>query len=264
MGLILPKECDRMDFRSIISHPLRESFPKSLWYNPSKGGGAGFGECMKQKVIHIQTAVDMIPQAASLMIGGFLGDGSPDSMIERLLECTNGGFTIIANDTAFPDKGIGKLIVAQKAARVIVSHIGTNPETQKQMIDGRLDVELVPQGTLAEQVRAAGFGLGGILTPTGVGTIAEKGKQKITIEGREYLVALPIFADFALIRAKRADYLGNLSFSLTGRNFNPLMAFAARTVIAEVDELLPVGGLPPDEIVVPHAVVDYLVRRDVQ
>lgn len=217
---------------------------------------------MKQKVIHIQTAVDMISEGASLMIGGFLGDGSPDAIISSLLERPQGQYTIIANDTAFPDKGIGRLIVARKAAKVIVSHIGTNPDTQKQMIEESLKVELVPQGTLAEQVRAAGFGLGGVLTPTGVGTTAEDGKQKITIDGKDFLVELPIFADFALIRAKKADYLGNLSFCLTGRNFNPLMAFAARTVIVEVDELVPVGGMAPDEIMVPHAVVDYMVRRD--
>ncbi len=217
---------------------------------------------MKNKLITIEQAIDMIPDGATLMIGGFLGVGTPETLVNALLKSGKRNFTIIGNDTATPEKGIGKLIANKQVKKVIVSHIGTNPETQKQMIEGTLEVELVPQGTLAERVRAGGFGLGGILTPTGVGTVVENGKQKITIDGKEFLVETALRADFALIKAQKADYYGNLVFSLTARNFNPLMAFAAKVTIVEVEELIPVGGLSPEEIVVPHAVVDYMVRGD--
>lgn len=219
---------------------------------------------MKNKLIAIEQIVEMIPDGAVLMVGGFLGDGTPDLLIDALLESGKKDFTIIANDTAFPDKGIGKLVANKVVKKVIVSHIGTNPETQKQMIDGSLEVELVPQGTLAEKIRAGGYGLGGILTPTGVGTIAEDDKQKITIDGKDFLVEVALKADFALIKAKKADFYGNLTFNLTSRNFNPLMAFAAETTIVQAEEIVPVGGLAPDEAVVPHAVVDYIVRGDVR
>ncbi|HEY8542987.1 MAG TPA: 3-oxoacid CoA-transferase subunit A [Pseudothermotoga sp.] len=215
---------------------------------------------MKNKVITVEQAIEMIPDGATLMIGGFLGDGTPELLIDALIKSGKRNFTIIANDTAFPDKGIGKMIVNKMAKKVIVSHIGTNPETQKQMIEGTLEVELVPQGTLAEKVRAGGFGLGGILTPTGVGTVVENGKQKITIDGKEYLIEPALKADFALIKAQKADFYGNLFFNFTSRNFNPLMAFAGKITIVEVEELIPVGGLSPNEIHTPHAVVDYIVR----
>lgn len=219
---------------------------------------------MKNKLIVIEQIVEMIPDGAVLMVGGFLGDGTPDLLVDALLESGKKDFTIIANDTAFPDRGIGKLVANKVVKKVIVSHIGTNPETQKQMIDGSLEVELVPQGTLAEKIRAGGYGLGGILTPTGVGTTAEDDKQKITIDGKDFLVEVALKADFALIKAKKADFYGNLTFNLTSRNFNPLMAFAAETTIVQAEEIVPVGGLAPDEVVVPHAVVDYIVRGDVR
>jgi len=214
---------------------------------------------MKNKVISFEKAVDMIPDGAVLMIGGFIGDGTPDGIIDALLETGKKDFTIIANDTATPEKGIGKLIAAKRAKKVIVSHIGTNSETQKQMIEGTLEVELVPQGTLAERVRSGGFGLGGVLTPTGVGTIVEDEKPKVEVDGKVFLVEKAIKADFALLKAKKADLYGNLFFNLTARNFNPIMAFAAEKTICETEELLPPGGLNPNEIMVPHAVVDYLI-----
>ena len=169
--------------------------------------------------------------------------------------------TVIANDTARPGVGIGRLISAGCIAKVIVSHIGTNPETQKRMVSGELQVELVPQGTLVERIRAAGSGLGGVLTPTGVGTVVEEGKRKIEIDGRDYLLELPLHADIALIAARSADYMGNLVYSLTARNFNPVMAMAADLVIAEPDEIVPVGVLPPDSIHTPGVLVDHLIRR---
>ncbi len=195
------------------------------------------------------------------MIGGFLGCGTPDEIIDELIVSRIGGLTVIANDTAFPDRGIGRLVVNRLVSRAIVSHIGTNPETQRQMIEGEIEVELVPQGTLAERVRARGVGLGGILTPTGVGTVVEEGKETIVVGEQKYLLELPIGAEFALIKAKRADYCGNLSYSLTARNFNPLMAMAAECVIAEVEEIVPVGSISPEEINTPGVIVDYILVR---
>lgn len=195
------------------------------------------------------------------MIGGFLGCGTPDEIIDELIVSRIGGLTVIANDTAFPDRGIGRLVVNRLVSRAIVSHIGTNPETQRQMIEGEIEVELVPQGTLAERVRARGVGLGGILTPTGVGTVVEEGKETIVVGEQKYLLELPIGAEFALIKAKKADYCGNLSYSLTARNFNPLMAMAAECVIAEVEEIVPVGSISPEEINTPGVIVDYILVR---
>lgn len=211
------------------------------------------------KVLSFKDAVELIHEGSILMIGGFLGCGTPDMLIDELIASGKGEFTVIANDTAFPDKGIGKLIVERRVKKVIASHIGTNPETQRQMIEKELEVELVPQGTLAERVRAGGVGLGGILTPTGVGTVVEDGKQKIVIADKEYLLELPLRADYALLKAKRADYYGNLQFSLTARNFNPLMAMAAEKVIVEVEEIVPVGSIPPDSVHIPGVLVDYVV-----
>jgi len=211
------------------------------------------------KVLSSKDAIEMISEGSILMIGGFLGCGTPEKLIDELIASGKKSFTVIANDTAFPDKGIGKLIVSKLVNKVIASHIGTNPETQRQMIEGELEVELVPQGTLAERVRAGGVGLGGILTPTGVGTVVEDGKQKVVIADKEYLLELPLRADYALLKAKRADYYGNLEFSLTARNFNPLMAMAAENVIVEVEEIVPVGSIPPDSVHIPGVLVNYVV-----
>lgn len=169
--------------------------------------------------------------------------------------------TVIANDTARPGVGIGKLISAGSVSRVIVSHIGTNPETQARMISGEIDVVLVPQGTLAERIRAAGAGLGGILTATGIGTLAAEGKDIIRVEGRDYLLETSLSAEFALVAARSADYMGNLVYSLTARNFNPIMALAASCVIAEPNEIVPTGVLPPDAIHTPGVLVDHLIER---
>jgi acetate CoA/acetoacetate CoA-transferase alpha subunit len=215
------------------------------------------------KSIALSAAVERIPEGASLMIGGFMGIGSPHRLIGELVRQNRKGLTVIANDTARPAFGIGRLIDAKLVRKLVASHIGTNPETQRQMISGELAVELVPQGTLAERIRAGGFGLGGVLTPTGVKTVVAQGARMIEIDGREFILALPIKADFALIGAHRADYYGNLSYSLTARNFNPLMAMACETVIAEPSEVVPVGVIPPDEVVTPGKLVDHLVQREV-
>ena len=212
------------------------------------------------KVISIDEAIDKIENAMTLMIGGFLGVGTPEKLVEGVLARNVQDLTVIANDTAFPDKGIGKLVVNRQLKKVIVSHIGTNPETGRQMNAGELKVELVPQGTLAEQIRAGGFGLGGMLTPTGVGTLVEQGKQKITIAGREYLLELPLKADVALIKAAKADKAGNLVFRKAARNFNPLMATAAAVVIVEAQEIVETGLIDPDEVMTPGIFVTYLVQ----
>jgi acetate CoA/acetoacetate CoA-transferase alpha subunit len=211
------------------------------------------------KVITHDEAVEFIKPGMTVMIGGFLGVGTPEGLIDKIVERRIGNLTVIANDTAMPDRGIGKLIVNKLCKKVIVSHIGTNPETQRQMIEGELDVELVPQGTLAERVRAGGAGLGGILTPTGVGTIVGNGKQVIEINGKKYLLESPLKADVALIKAKKCDYFGNLVYNFTAENFNPLMAMAADLVIVEVEEIVPVGAIAPNEVRTPGVLVDYVV-----
>ena len=203
----------------------------------------------------------MIPAGATLMIGGFMGVGTPEPVVDEIVRQKKGGLTVIANDTAAPGIGIGKLVDAGLIRRVIVSHIGLNPETQRQMLAGSLQVDLVPQGTLAERIRAGGSGLGGILTATGIGTVVEEGKQKIAVDGRDYLLEPALRADFALVHAFIADYLGNLSYALTARNFNPLMAMAADTVVVQAENIVPVGVVAPDHVVTPAPVVDYLVVK---
>ena len=209
----------------------------------------------------IADVVARIPDGASLMIGGFMGGGSPHGLIDEIVHQRKGSLTIIANDTAKPGFGIGKLIDAGLVKKVVTSHIGTNPRTQALMLDGSLEVELVPQGTLAERIRSGGFGLGGVLKPTGVGTLVAQGKQTMNIDGRECLVETALKADFALIAAKRADYDGNLEYALTARNFNPLMAMAGGITIAEVEQIVPVGSIAPDVVVTPGVLVHFLVRR---
>ncbi|MFL4993491.1 MAG: CoA transferase subunit A [Microvirga sp.] len=213
------------------------------------------------KTISLQDAVALIPTGASLMIGGFMGVGTPEPLIDELLRQNKSELTVIANDTAAPGIGIGKLVTAKLLRRAIVSHIGLNPETQQQMIAGDLQVDLVPQGTLVERIRAGGFGLGGILTPTGIGTVVEEGKRKIAVDGRDYLLETALRADFALVHAFIADYLGNLSYVLTARNFNPLMAMAAGTVVVQAENIVPIGVIAPDHVVTPAPVVDYLIAK---
>src|SRR3954469_18932485 len=214
-----------------------------------------------RKTIKVAEAVARIPNGASLMIGGFMAVGTPPRLIDEAVRQGKRDLTVIANDTALPGVGIGKLIDAKLVRKLTASHIGLNPETQRQMIAGDLQVNLVPQGTLVEQIRAGGYGLGGVLTPTGVGTEVEGDKQRIEANGRTYLVELAIRADFALVHAFLADYLGNLSYALTARNFNPVMAMAADTVIATTDNIVPVGVIGPDQVVTPGPLVDYLVAN---
>nr|WP_319486690.1 3-oxoacid CoA-transferase subunit A [uncultured Cohaesibacter sp.] len=213
-------------------------------------------------ITYLEDAVARIPDGAVLMIGGFMGVGTPPRLIDELVKQQKTNLTVIANDTARPGFGIGKLVEAGLVSKVITSHIGTNPMTQQKMIAGEIEVELVPQGTLAERIRAGGHGLGAVVTPTGVGTPAQEGQETIEIDGETFILARPLKADFALINAKQADYLGNLVYNLTARNFNPVMAMAAETVIAEAQTIVPTGALAPDLIATPHVLVDYLISKE--
>jgi acetate CoA/acetoacetate CoA-transferase alpha subunit len=213
------------------------------------------------QTISLERSVATIPDGASLMIGGFMAVGTPERVVDEIVRQNKRDLTVIANDTAMPGKGIGKLVGAKLLRKAVVSHIGLNSETQRQMMAGELEVELVPQGTLIERIRAGGFGLGGILTQTGIGTPVEDGKQVIKVDGRSYLLEVAIRADFALVQAFLADYLGNLSYALTARNFNPVMAMAADTVIVCAENIVPVGVISPDHIVTPAPVVDYLIAN---
>jgi acetate CoA/acetoacetate CoA-transferase alpha subunit len=213
------------------------------------------------RTISVEEAVEQIPNHASLLIGGFMGVGTPDRVISEIVRQKKRDLTVIANDTASPGVGIGKLISAKLVHKLIASHIGLNPETQQQMMAEDLRVDLVPQGTLIERIRAGGYGLGGVLTATGLGTVVEEGKQKVEVDGRTYLVETALRADFALIHAFLADYIGNLAYTLTARNFNPVVAMAADTVIASTDHIVPVGVISPDNVVTPATIVDYLIAN---
>lgn len=215
---------------------------------------------MATKVISAKEAADLIQTGHSVMIGGFLQCGTPTQIIEELLEKGITDLTLIANDTSFPECDRGKLIVNKRIKKVIVSHIGTNPETGKQMHDNELEVELVPQGTLAERIHAGGAGLGGFLTPTGVGTIVQEGKQVIEVDGKKYLLEKPLKADIALIYGSKVDCFGNVSFFGTTRNFNVVMAMAADTVIVEADEYTE-EALDPNEVIIPGLFVDYIIVK---
>jgi acetate CoA/acetoacetate CoA-transferase alpha subunit len=211
------------------------------------------------KTLPIEEAVAQIPNGASVMIGGFMGVGTPERVIDEMVRQGKRDLTVIANDNALPGKGIGKLVESGAIKHTIASHIGLNPETQKRMIAGSMKVDLVPQGTLIERIRAGGCGLGGVLTPTGVGTIVEEGKQVLEVGGKRYLLEIAIRADFALVHSFLADYVGNLQYALTSRNFNPIIAMAADTVIVEAEHIVPVGMITPDHVHTPAPIVDYLV-----
>ncbi|MDX5628146.1 MULTISPECIES: acetate CoA-transferase subunit alpha [unclassified Brenneria] len=214
---------------------------------------------MKDKRIKISQVAQYFNDGMTIMVGGFMGIGTPPRLIAALLDSGVKELTLICNDTAFVDTGIGPLITNGRVKKVIASHIGTNPETGRRMIAGEIDVELVPQGTLTERIRCGGAGLGGVLTPTGVGTVVEEGKQKITQNGIDYLLELPLRADLALIQAHTADLFGNLTYELTARNFNPLIALAADRVIVEPDALVNTGDIAPDVVVTPGALINHIV-----
>lgn len=215
---------------------------------------------MKQKLVSMEEAISHIKDGMTIHVGGFLACGTPESIVTALIEKGVKDLTIVCNDTAFVDRGVGRLVVNNQVKKVIASHIGTNPETGKKMHDGTMEVELVPQGTLAERVRAAGCGLGGVLTPTGLGTVVQEGKEVIEVDGRKFLLEKPIKADVAIIFGTTVDELGNVICAKTTKNFNPLMATAADVVIVEAAELVPGGSLDPDHLDISRIFVDYIVK----
>ncbi|MDR0926539.1 MAG: CoA transferase subunit A [Ignavibacteria bacterium] len=211
------------------------------------------------KITTLEEAVSHIKSGMTIMIGGFLGNGNPKNIIDLIVQMPINNLTIICNDTAMPDIGIGKLIVNKQVTKVITSHIGTNPITGDMMNANELEIEFSPQGTLAERIRCGGGGLGGVLTKTGLGTIVADGKPLIHIDGTDYLLEKPLTADVALIGASVGDKSGNLIYKGTSQNFSPLMATAADLVIAEVDELVEVGDIAPEHVHTPAIFVDYIV-----
>jgi len=212
------------------------------------------------KFISLEKALSFIKDGMTIMIGGFLGNGSPDRIIDAIAASNLKNLTIICNDTVFPDRSFGKLFVNKQVTKVITSYIGGNPACNEQMNKGELEVVFVPQGTLAERIRAAGCGLGGILTPTGLNTLAAQGKQIISVDGKEFLLEKPLRADVALIRASVGDETGNLVYRGTSQNFNPLMAMAADLVIAEVEKLVKTGDIEPEYVKTPSILVKYIIQ----
>ncbi len=214
-----------------------------------------------KKAIAINMAAAKISSGMTIMLGGFLGNGGANSIIDEILKTEVKDLTIICNDTSFTEVGLGKLFGAKKVKKVICSYIGANENCQAQMNAGELEVILVPQGTLAERIRCGGNGLGGVLTQTGLGTLVEEGKQVIELNNKRYLLEEALRADVALVGASIADESGNLFYKGTSQNFNPLMAMAADLVIAEADQIVPVGDLAPEVIHTPNILIDYIVTK---
>lgn len=214
------------------------------------------------KQITAEQAMEYIKDGMTVMIGGFMSCGTPEILMDALVAKGLKNLTVIANDTGTPDTGICKLVAAGAVKKLIASHIGLTPLTGQLMSEGKLDVTLVPQGTLAEQIRAGGAGLGGILTPTGLGTDVATGKETITVDGRDYLLEKPLRADVALLRGSIVDEDGNIFYRGTTRNFNPLMATAADLVIVAAEEIVPSGQIQAESIITPGIFVDYIVEGE--
>lgn len=211
------------------------------------------------KIISLEDALSLIKSQMRIMVGGFMGNGGPNEFMEALANTDICNLTLICNDTANSELGVGKLITNNKVSILLASHVGLNPETGKQMISGQLNATLIPQGTLAERIRCGGAGLGGVLTPTGVGTIVEEGKQKLNIDGIDYLLELPLRADVAIIRGTYVDKAGNIFYKGSTRNFNPIMATAADIVIVYAEQIVECGQIDAENIVTPSIFVDYVI-----
>ncbi|NRF13939.1 CoA transferase subunit A [Vibrio coralliilyticus] len=211
-----------------------------------------------KKCISSEQVSQYLQDGMTIMIGGFMGTGTPEKLIDLLIENDVRDITLISTDTALPDIGTSRLIAEQRVSKLYASHIGLNPETGRQMNDGIIDVELVPQGTLAERIRCGGAGLGGVLTPTGLGTLVAESKQLIEVDGEQFLLEKPLKADLALIRGSKVDHRGNVFYSKTTQNFNPLMATAAERVIVEAEQLVEIGGIQPEAVHTPSLYVDHI------
>ncbi|EKO3857233.1 TPA: CoA transferase subunit A [Vibrio harveyi] len=204
----------------------------------------------------------LLHDGMTIMIGGFMATGAPERLIDLLIKKDIKNITLISTDTGSPGRGSSRLIAEKRVKKLYASHIGTNPETGKQMNEGTLEVELVPQGTLAERIRSAGAGLGGVLTPTGLGTIVAENKRVIEIDGKQYLLEMPLKADLALIRGSKVDRRGNVFYSKTTQNFNPLMATAAEIVVVEPEQIVELGDIEPEAVHTPSLYVDYILVED--
>ncbi len=213
-----------------------------------------------EKIIKLTDLKNHLFDGMSIMVGGFMAVGTPEILIDEIVRLNIKDITIICNDAGFVDLGVGKLIVAGQVKKLIASHIGLNPVAGRLMGEGIMECELIPQGTLAEQIRAGGAGLGGLLTPTGLGTIVEEGKEIITVDGQDFILELPIRADLALLYGTTVDKYGNTNFTKTTRNFNPVMATATDKVIVLAREM--VDRIDPDNVVTPHIFVDYIVKEE--
>ncbi|MGE9008501.1 CoA transferase subunit A [Leptospira interrogans] len=213
------------------------------------------------RAVSVEEAVAMIPHGASIMVGGFMGVGTPERLLDEVVRQNKTDLEVISNDAAVPGKGVGKLFDATLVSRLTATHIGLNPKAQQQMLAKQVAIDLIPQGTFVERIRAGGCGLGGVLTPTGVGTLVAEGKRQIEVAGTTFLLETALRAKFALVHAFLADYLGNLTYALTARNFNPIMAMAADTVIVTAEHIVPVGVIAPDHVVTPAPLVDYLITN---
>ncbi len=215
---------------------------------------------MNKELASAEAAVAQIPDGATIMMGGFGLCGIPENLIRALHARGTRQLTVISNNAGVDDFGIGILLRARQIAKMIATYVGENKEFERQFLGGELEVELVPQGTFAERIRAAGAGIGGFFTPTGYGTVATEGKETRLIGGKPYVLEPPIHADFAFVRARRGDRAGNLVYRRTARNFNPVMATAARVTIAEVEELVEPGQIDPDQVVTPGIFVRHVLE----
>lgn len=218
------------------------------------------------KVTDIKTAVDKVKSGDTILLGGFTNFGCPLHLVYELAERPHiNDLTIVSEDLGYGGlpylQGHGKLFANGQVKKCITSFIGGNPQANQLILEKKLEVELVPQGTLVERIRAAGAGIGGFYTPTGVGTVAEEGKETKEINGKKYLLELPLRGNVALVKAYKADRMGNAVFKYTAANFNPVMAMAADTVILEVEEVVEIGQMEPDQVQLPGIFVDYIVEK---
>ncbi|MDH4617047.1 CoA transferase subunit A [Brevibacillus sp. AY1] len=214
---------------------------------------------MVSKLITMDEAADLVQDGIRLMYGGFGGMGTPDQLIDQILDKGVRDLTLIGNDAGFSNRGIGKLITQERVKKMLTTHIGSNPQAGRQMMEGKLEVIFFPQGILVEKIRAGGVGIPAILVEPGMGVVTAKKEQLIVYAGEKYLVEPALTADVGIVYAKQADTYGNLIYEKAARNVNPLVAMAAKTTIAEVEEIVPVGELDPESIVTPGIFVDYIV-----
>lgn len=215
-----------------------------------------------KKIINIKETKDFLKDDMCIMVGGFMTCGTPELIVNEILESGVKNLTIICNDAGLEDKGVGRLIKANRVKKLIASHIGLNPLAGQKMSNGEMEVELIPQGTLAEKIRCGGVGLGGFLTPTGIGTSVEEGKEIVEKNGRKYILEEPLKADLSIIYGNEVDQKGNVIYSKTAQNFNPLMAMAGEKVICQARKIINSKDMNSSSIHTPHIFVDHIVEEE--